>query len=387
MKTTSPIALPGLTPGELRRYARHLTLPQVGREGQQRLKAARVLLVGAGGLGSPAALYLAAAGVGTLGLVDHDAVDFSNLQRQVLYGTSDVGRRKLESAAERLGDLNPEVRLTTHDARLTSHNAIEILADYDVVVDGSDNFPTRYLVSDACVLLGKPDVYGSIHRFEGQVSVFHAGRGPCYRCLYRDPPPPELVPSCEQAGVLGVLPGIVGALQAAEAIKLVLGTGEPLVGRLLLVDALTMRFRELTLARDSECPVCGDQPTITRLIDYDTFCGVVPRSEESGRMNVTPAGLKAEMAQGKKLTLLDVREQWEWDLAHIEGSVLMPLSTLPARLGELDQGSAIVTVCHRGSRATQAARYLKGQGVADVRVLQGGIDLWAEQVEPGMERY
>ena len=386
MKTTSPIALPGLTPEELRRYARHLTLPQVGLEGQQRLKAARVLLVGAGGLGSPAALYLAAAGVGTLGLVDHDTVDFSNLQRQVLYGTSNVGQRKLDAAQARLADLNPEVRLTTHDTRLTSTNAIEILADYDVIVDGSDNFPTRYLVSDACVLLGKPDVYGSIHRFEGQVAVFHAGRGPCYRCLYRDPPPPELVPSCEQAGVLGVLPGIVGALQAAEAIKLVLGTGEPLVGRLLLVDALTMRFRELTLPRDPDCPVCGDQPTITRLIDYDTFCGVAPRNE-AGRMNMTPVELKAEMEQGSKLTLLDVREQWEWDLAHIAGSVHMPLSTLPARLGELDQSSTIVTVCHHGGRATQAARYLKGQGVPDVRVLQGGVDGWAEQVEPGMERY
>jgi sulfur-carrier protein adenylyltransferase/sulfurtransferase len=387
MKTTTPISLPGLTPDEQRRYARHLTLPQVGREGQQRLKAARVLLVGVGGLGSPAALYLAAAGVGSLGLLDHDTVDYSNLQRQILYGTADVGRAKLEAARARLSDANPEVRLTTHDARLTSANALEILADYDVIVDGSDNFPTRYLVSDACVLLGKPDVYGSIHRFEGQVSVFHAGRGPCYRCLYRDPPPPELVPSCEQAGVLGVLPGIVGALQAAEAIKLVLGTGESLVGRLLLVDALTMRFRELTLARDPDCPVCGDQPTITALIDYDTFCGVTPRSEVAGRMNVTPTELKAEMGQGKRITLLDVREQWEWDLCHIEGSVHMPLSSLPGRLEELDQASAIVTVCHRGSRATQAARFLLGQGAADVRVLQGGVDGWAVEVEPGMARY
>jgi len=387
-KTTSLVPPAGLSSDELRRYARHLTLPQVGLEGQSRLKAARVLLVGVGGLGSPAALYLAAAGVGSLGLVDHDAVDLSNLQRQVLHGTSDVGRSKLDSARDRLADINPLVRLTTHDVRLTSANAMSILADYDVIVDGSDNFATRYLVNDACALLGKPDVYGSIYRFEGQVSVFDVTRGPCYRCLYRDPPPPELVPSCEQAGVLGVLPGIVGALQAAEAIKLVLGSGESLVGRLLLVDALGMRFREMTLARDPDCPVCGEHPTLQQLIDYDAFCGAPrARPKDETRMVITPAELKAELDSGASLTVLDVREAWEWDLCHIEGSVHIPLSQLPERLPELPQGVGVVTLCHHGGRASQAARFLMANGVAQVRVLQGGVEGWAEQVDPGMARY
>lgn len=388
MTTTTPLTLPGLTAEELQRYARHLTLPQVGVEGQRRLKAARVLLVGVGGLGSPAAMYLAAAGVGSLGLVDHDAVDLTNLQRQVLHGTSGIGRSKLASASARLTDLNPQVRLTLHAVRLTSANAMEILADYDVIVDGSDNFPTRYLVNDACALLGKPDVYGSIHRFDGQVSVFQADRGPCYRCLYRDPPPPELVPSCAEGGVLGVLPGIVGSLQAAEAIKIVLGVGEPLVGRLLLIDALTMRFRELALVKDPDCPLCGERPTMTRLIDYDAFCGVAPQpTKESVSMELSVSEVKQALDRGEKLILLDVREDWEWDICHVAGSVHIPFATLPERMAELDQGAEIITICHKGGRSLQAARYLKGAGVGKVRSMRGGVEGWAVEVDPSMARY
>ncbi len=389
MSTLVPPALPGLTPEELQRYARHLSLPEVGVAGQRRLKAARVLLVGVGGLGSPAALYLAAAGVGTLGLVDSDVVEASNLQRQVLHGSSAVGTPKLASAAARLADLNPSVRVEPHDTRLTSANAMSILADYDIVVDGSDNFPTRYLVNDACALLGKPDVYGSIHRFEGQVSVFWAERGPCYRCLYRDPPPPELVPSCEQAGVLGVLPGIVGALQAAEAIKLVLGAGTALTGRLLLVDALAMRFRDLALEKDPDCALCGPHRTVTRLIDYDAFCGAAPRTDPGRKetMDLTVFELKDALAQGEPLLLLDVRQQWEVDICRIEGSRHIPLHELPNRLAELEPGAAIVTICHGGSRSMQAARFLMASGLANVRSLKGGIEAWAVGVDPSMARY
>jgi molybdopterin/thiamine biosynthesis adenylyltransferase/rhodanese-related sulfurtransferase len=387
MHLSSPV-LPALTAEERRRYARHLTLPQIGPEGQRRLRAARVLVVGVGGLGSPAAMYLAAAGVGALGLVDHDAVDLSNLQRQVLHGTAAVGTPKLASAALRLRDLNPDVALEPHPARLTGDNALAILADYDLVVDGSDNFPTRYLLNDACALLGKPLVYGSIHRFEGQVSVFWAERGPCYRCLFREPPPPDQVPSCEEGGVLGVLPGIVGTLQATEAIKLVLEIGEPLVGRLLLVDALAMRFRELRLDKDPECPLCGAHPTIRTLIDYDAFCGVGPRgAREPARMEVTPLALKDEIAAGRKIVLVDVREQWELDLCRIAGSVHIPMYDLPARLDEIDRAATVVTVCHRGGRSLQAAMFLKANGFADVRSLRGGVDVWAADVEPGMARY
>ena len=387
--TTIPVARSGLTPDELQRYARHLTLPQVGLEGQQRLKDARVLIIGMGGLGSPAALYLAAAGIGSLGLVDHDAVDLSNLQRQVLYGSSDVGRPKLEAARARLHDVNPLVRLTTHDARLTSSNALEILADYDVIVDGSDNFPTRYLVNDACALLGKPNVYGSIHRFDGQVSVFHAERGPCYRCLFRDPPPPELVPSCAEGGVLGVLPGIVGSLQAAEALKIVLGVGEPLIGRLLLIDVLKMQFRELALERDPDCPMCGERATITRLIDYDAFCGMTPPAPEAGPMSLelTALELRDALATKRPITLLDVREQWEFDLCHLPGALHMPLSSLPDRMGELDAAAEVVTICHHGGRSMQAARFLKASGHDKVLNLKGGVSAWAEQVDPSMAQY
>ncbi len=383
---TPAARLPGLSADEQRRYARHLVLPEVGSEGQRRLKAARVLVVGLGGLGSPAAMYLAAAGVGTIGLVDHDAVDVSNLQRQVLHGTSGVGRPKLESAIARLKDLNPHVRLAPHAARLSSRNALDVLRDYDVVLDGSDNFPTRYLVNDACALLGIPDVYGSIHRFEGQVSVFWKGRGPCYRCLYRDPPPPELVPSCEEGGVLGVLPGIVGSLQAAEAIKLVLGAGEPLVGRLLLLDALAMSFRELALERDPDCPLCGTHPTIDTLIDYDAFCGVGQRTEPRG-MEVTAQDLKQELASAHPPTILDVREEWEWEIGHIEPSVHVPLAMLPEKLAELDPAGSYVTICHRGSRSLQAARFMMASGIANVRSLAGGIDHWSAEVDSTVERY
>ena len=381
MIATAATQLPGLTAEELRRYARHLTLPEVGLEGQRRLKGARVLLVGVGGLGSPAALYLAAAGVGTLGLVDFDLVSESNLQRQVLFGVKDAGSRKLEAGSRRLNDLNPNVQLVSHEGRLTSKNALEIFADYDVIVDGSDNFPTRYLVNDACALLGKPDVYGAIHRFEGQVSVFWADRGPCYRCLYRDPPPPELVPSCEQAGVLGVLPGIVGTLQAAEVIKLLLGAGQSLAGRLLLVDALTMRFREMELSKDPDCPMCGPQRTIDALIDYDAFC------LGEAAMEVTVFDLRDKLAAKQPVVILDVRQPWEVEIGAIEGSRFIPLHELPGRLAELDQQAEIITVCHRGGRATQATRFLQANGFAGARTLTGGIDAWSVEIDPAVERY
>lgn len=384
------MVLPGLAAEELRRYARHLSLPEVGLEGQQRLKASRVLLVGVGGLGSPAALYLAAAGVGTLGLVDHDVVDASNLQRQVLFGESDAGSRKLVAGSRRLRELNPHIQVVTHDTRLTSANALGILTDYDIVVDGSDNFPTRYLVNDACALLGKPDVYGAIHRFEGQVSVFWAARGPCYRCLYRDPPPPELVPSCEQAGVLGVLPGIVGALQAAEAIKLILGAGESLTGRLLLVDALAMRFREMALSRDPGCPVCGPRRSITRLIDYDAFCAGTPAlqpRQQEGPMEIAPTELRDLLAAKQPVVVVDVRQPWEHQIARIKGSTLIPLNELPQRLGDLDPQAEIVTYCHHGGRSLQAARFLQASGFRKVRSLAGGIEAWSVQVDPAVERY
>ncbi len=373
---------------EMQRYARHLILPEVGLEGQRKLKASRVLIVGVGGLGSPAALYLAAAGVGTLGLVDFDLVEHSNLQRQILHHTESVGKPKLESAASRVRGVNPGVELMLHETHLTSANALEILAPYDVVLDGSDNFPTRYLVNDACALLGKPDVYGSIFRFDGQASVFWAARGPCYRCLYREPPPPELVPSCAEGGVLGVLPGIIGTLQALEALKLLLGTGETLVGRLLLFDALKLHFRELVLERDPECPLCGSRPTIHGLVDYEAFCGVggAARRDTEG-LEVSPRALASELRSGGKLQLVDVREPFEWEICHIDGSVLVPLADLPARLGELTPGAPVVAVCHTGRRSLDAARFLRSRGFPDARSLAGGVALWAEDVEPTMTRY
>jgi len=382
-------SLPTLSPAETLRYSRHLILPDIGLAGQQRLKAARVLLVGAGGLGSPAALYLAAAGVGTMGLVDWDVVDVTNLQRQIMHGTSGIGGSKLDSARARLLDLNPHVHVETFSTRLTSENALDILRNFDIVVDGSDNFPTRYLVNDSCVLLGKPNVYGSIFRFDGQASVFDARVGPCYRCLFADPPPPDLVPSCAEGGVLGVLPGIIGSIQALETIKLIVGVGETLVGRLLLCDARRMQFRELALAKDPDCPVCGTHPTVTALIDYEAFCGV--RTGEGGRMGdgveIEPTELKKEWASNPDLVVLDVREPHEHEIARIEGARLIPLSELPGRLSEIDGRAEIVTHCHHGMRSLAALELLKGAGFAHVRSLRGGIDAWSVDVDPEVPRY
>lgn len=378
---------PHLTPDQLQRYARHLTLPEIGVAGQRKLAGARVLLIGAGGLGSPAALYLAAAGVGTLGIVDDDVVDISNLQRQVLHGTSTLGIAKTVSAAARLADLNPGVQVAEHRERLAAVNARKIIAQYDLVLDGSDNFPTRYLVNDACILEGKPFVYGSIYRFEGQLSLFGAKDGPCYRCLFAEPPAPELVPSCVDAGVLGVLPGIVGTLQALEAIKWIAGIGESAVGRLLLIDALALRFREIAIRRDPDCAMCGEAATITDLIDYEAFCGVAPFGVAGQASEVTAEALAAELRGATPPVLVDVREQWEYDLAHLSGARLVPLGELPSRLAELPAAASLVTVCHKGVRSERAASLLRRAGFARVRSLAGGVDAWAEQVEPAMRRY
>ena len=379
-------ALPALSHDEILRYSRHLLLPEVGVEGQRRLKAARVLCVGAGGLGSPAILYLAAAGVGTIGLVDFDTVDLTNLQRQIVHATGDVGRRKIASAGERVMALNPGVRVEAHDLRLTSANALDLVARYDIVLDGSDNFPTRYLVNDACALAGRPYVYGSIFRFEGQASVFDASIGPCYRCLHPEPPPPGLVPSCAEGGVLGVLPGIIGSIQALEAIKLIVGAGTPLVGRLLLFDALRLGFRELELRKDPECPLCGDRPTVRALIDYDAFCGVGSQPQLSGP-EVAATSLRDELAGGEAPLLIDVREAGEWEIARVPGARLIPLGELPARLAEVDPRRHVVTYCHRGVRSMKALEILRAAGFHDVRSLAGGIDAWARDVDPAMARY
>jgi adenylyltransferase/sulfurtransferase len=377
---------PALSHQEVLRYSRHLLLPEVGLEGQRKLKAARVLCIGAGGLGSSLTLYLAAAGIGTIGLVDFDLVDLTNLQRQIVHGTSTVGTPKLASATARLTDLNPNVKVEGFEERLTSANALEILADFDVVVDGTDNFPTRYLVNDACVLLGKPNVYGSIFRFEGQASVFDARRGPCYRCLYSEPPPPGLVPSCAEGGVLGVLPGIIGSIQALETIKLVLGAGESLIGRLVLFDALRLRFRELSLRKDPACPICGEHPSIHELIDYEAFCGIGAEPAYSGP-EVTVQELKAELDAGRPLVVVDVREPHEWEIVHLESATLIPLGSLPDRLGELDGHAEIVTHCHHGARSMKALEILRGAGYSRVRSLKGGIDEWAAVVDPTLARY
>jgi adenylyltransferase/sulfurtransferase len=378
-----------LSPEELQRYARHIILPGVELAGQERLKAARVLVIGAGGLGSPVALYLAAAGIGTLGLVDFDVVDVSNLQRQLLHGTSDVGRTKLDSARDRIRDVNPHVRVVPHATRLTSSNALEILRGYDVVVDGTDNFSTRYLVNDACVLLGIPNVYGSIFRFEGQASVFSTADGPCYRCLFPEPPPPGLVPSCAEGGVLGVLPGLIGTIQATEAIKLVLGVGSSLAGRLLLVDALTMEMRSVKLRRDPQCPACGTR-TITGLIDYDEFCGVkdmVGANDGGAVEEITPRELAARLLEGADLDLIDVREQREWDLTHLEGSRLIPLGTLPDSIATLDPSREIVVLCRSGKRSETAARQLQAAGFRKVKNLAGGLLRWSDDVDPKVPKY
>jgi adenylyltransferase/sulfurtransferase len=373
---------------EIARYSRHLTLPEVGVEGQLRLRGASALLVGAGGLGSPLGIYLATAGLGRLGLVDFDVVDLSNLQRQVLYGTPDIGRPKLDLARRRIEEINPHVTVDTHPVRLTSDNALEILRDYDLVIDGTDNFPTRYLVNDACVLLGKPNVYGSIFRFEGQVSVFWAKRGPCYRCLYPDPPPPGAVPNCAEGGVLGVLPGIIGSMQATEAIKLILERGEPLIGRLMLLDALEMRFRELRLRKDPQCPVCGESPSIRELIDYEAACGVATASPslESTEM-IDVDSLRGRLDCGEPPTLLDVRTQQEWAICRLQGATLIPLRELGARVEELDRGQEIIVYCHLGVRGARAVELLRGYGFSKVRNLSGGIDAWSISVDPSIPRY
>jgi len=377
-----------LSPEELLRYSRHLTLPDVGLQGQSKLRDTRVLLVGAGGLGSPAALYLAAAGVGTLGIVDFDLVDRSNLQRQILHGTSDIGQAKIDSARARLGDINPHVQVETFGEHLTSANALEILGKFDIVVDGSDNFPTRYLVNDACVLLGKPDIYGSVFRFDGQVSVFATKQGPCYRCLYAEPPPPDLVPSCAEGGVLGVLPGIIGSLQALEAIKLIVGFGQPLIGRLLLFDGRRMQFRELALAKDPDCPVCGTHPTVKELIDYEAFCGAGDGGPEGADgVEITPKDLQRERSRKPDLLLVDVREPREAEIASIEGARLIPLRELPRRLGELPGHAEIVTHCHHGQRSLQAREILVGAGFHNVRSLAGGIDAWSREIDSEVPRY
>ena len=377
--------LPELSRAELLRYSRHLILPEVGLEGQRRLKASSALIVGAGGLGSPLALYLVAAGVGRVGLVDFDQVDETNLQRQILHGSSSVGRSKLESARERLADLNPHVQVDLHETRLSRDNAFEILEPYQVVVDGTDNFPTRYLVNDACGLLGKPNVHGSIFRFEGQVSVFDVARGPCYRCLYPEPPPPGLVPSCAEGGVLGVLPGVIGVLQGIETLKLLLGIGEPLIGRLLLFEALGMSFRELKLRKDPACPLCGERPTLKRLVDYEQFCGLAP-SLEAEAWEIAPRELQAVRDRGD-VVVLDVREPHEHAIARIEGARLIPLGTLPARIGELDSSQPIVVYCHHGVRSKMALDFLRRAGFAKLQHLKGGIDAWSRDVDPTVSRY
>jgi adenylyltransferase/sulfurtransferase len=381
-----------LSPEELTRYSRHLLMPEVTIDGQRRLKQARILCIGAGGLGSPAALYLAAAGVGTLGLVDADRVDLSNLQRQVLHGTKDVGRSKVESACDRLWDANPNVKTIAHDVRFTAKNARDLVADYDIVVDGSDNFPTRYLSNDVCVFARKPNVYGSIFRFDGQTTVFapHLG-GPCYRCLFPEPPPPGSVPNCAEAGVLGVLPGIVGLLQATEAIKLILGLGESLVGRLLHFDALKMKFREFRLRRDPECPVCGEHPTITAPIDYEQFCGMPGAGAGAKSKDAIPAisvhELKQKMEARENFVLIDVREPFEFEIARIDGARLIPLSELANRMGDLGRDDEIVIHCHSGMRSAEAVRLLRREGFTKVYNLDGGIDAWSNEIDPEVPKY
>jgi molybdopterin/thiamine biosynthesis adenylyltransferase/rhodanese-related sulfurtransferase/molybdopterin converting factor small subunit len=380
-----------LSQAEILRYSRHLIMPEVAMVGQKRLKASRVLLIGAGGLGSPLGMYLAAAGVGTLGLVDFDVVDYTNLHRQVIHGTRDVGRPKLESAKDRIADINPEVRVEPFETALTSANALEIFKDFDVVVDGTDNFPTRYLVNDACVLLGKPNVYGSIFRFDGQATVFWAGHGPCYRCLYPEPPPPGLVPSCAEGGVLGILPGIVGLVQAAETVKLVLGQGTPLLGRLLLFDALQMKFRELKIKASPDCPVCGPNRTIHELIDYEQFCGVRPAAHAADGgfevPTITPRELKARLDRGDRPVLLDVRNQPEWDIARLPGARLLPLPELASRVHELNSADEVVVYCKSGVRSAQAAEFLRSTGFRKLSHLGGGLDRWSVEVDPSLPRY
>jgi adenylyltransferase/sulfurtransferase len=390
MATASLTPVSDLSKDEILRYSRHLIMPEVGMDGQLKLKNAKVLCIGAGGLGSPLLLYLAAAGVGRLGIVDFDVVDFTNLQRQVIHGTADVGRSKLESARATIREINPNVEVVGHDARLTSENALELFRDFNIIVDGTDNFPTRYLVNDACVLLGKPNVYGSIFRFEGQASIFYARQGPCYRCLYPEPPPPGLVPSCAEGGVLGVLPGIVGCLQAMETIKLIIGQGQTLIGRLLVFDALGMKFRELKLRKNPDCPVCGAHPTITKLIDYEQFCGI--RGEEHtpvmiGVPEIGPREVKKMIDEKQPFVLIDVREPHEFQICRIPGSTLIPLGEIPKRMHELDSASEIVVHCRSGQRSARAVEFLMKAGFQKIHNLKGGILAWSDQVDPSVPKY
>jgi molybdopterin/thiamine biosynthesis adenylyltransferase/rhodanese-related sulfurtransferase len=389
MATTIAPELPTLSNDEVLRYSRHLIMPEVGMEGQQKLKAARVLCIGTGGLGSPLALYLAAAGVGTLGLVDFDVVDFTNLQRQIIHFTSDVGKPKLESAKQKLAEINPFVNVKTFQTKLTSDNALQIFADFDIIVDGTDNFPTRFLVNDACVFTGKPNVYGSIFRFEGQASVFGAKDGPCYRCLYPEPPPPGLVPSCAEGGVLGILPGLVGLIQATETIKLILGTGNPLVGRLLLVDALGMKFRELKLRKNPDCVVCGTHPTVTKLIDYEEFCGIRGQEtpvNQSGVPEISVEELKRKLDAKEDIFILDVREPHEYQICNLNGH-LIPLNDLPKRVSELDPSKEMVVHCRSGARSAHAVGFLRQAGFTKASNLAGGILAWADRVDPKVPKY
>ena len=381
-----------LLPEEIQRYSRHLILPEVGMEGQIKLKNSSVLLVGTGGLGAPLGLYLAAAGIGKIGLVDFDVVDFSNLQRQIIHGTKDVGRKKLDSAADSMLDINPHLEIVKYEVALTSDNALDIIKDYDVVADGTDNFPTRYLVNDACVLLGKPNAYGSIFRFEGQASVFGYQDGPCYRCLYPEPPPPGLVPSCAEGGVLGILPGIIGVIQATEVVKLLLGIGATLKGRLLLYDALNMKFRELKLRRNPECPICGDHRTITKLIDYHQFCGIMPEApapsaEEIKMTDISPKQVKERIDRGDNFILIDVREPHEYQICSIPTAKLIPLGELPKHLSELDPNADYVMHCKGGGRSAKACELLRASGFKTVRNMTGGIGSWSDQVDPTVPKY
>jgi adenylyltransferase/sulfurtransferase len=382
-----------LSNDEVKRYSRHLIMPEVGVDGQQKLKQGSVLCIGAGGLGSPAALYLAAAGVGRIGIVDFDVVDYSNLQRQVIHGTPDVGRSKLASAKDRLLGLNPHITIDTYETALSSKNALDLFKPYDVILDGTDNFPTRYLTNDACVILGKPNAYGSIFRFEGQASVFATQGGPCYRCLYPEPPPPGLVPSCAEGGVLGVLPGVVGTIQATEAIKLIMGIGEPLIGRFLIYDALRMKFRELKLKKDPDCPVCGTHPTVTELIDYEQFCGVAPAAQEvavntaSNDTETDVRELKRKIDTKEDFFLLDVREPNEFQIGRIPGSTLIPLGEVPQRFNEIPRNKEIVVHCKMGARSARAAAFLRQQGFKSVKNLKGGILDWSDKIDPSVPKY
>jgi adenylyltransferase/sulfurtransferase len=386
-----------LSKDEILRYSRHLILPEVGLEGQKKLKAAKVLMVGAGGLGAPLGLYLAASGVGRVGIVDFDVVDFTNLQRQVIHGTKDVGRKKLDSAADSMLDINPYMQVDKFDTAITSENALDIIKDYDMVVDGTDNFPTRYLINDACVLLKKPNVYGSIFRFEGQATIFATEGGPCYRCLYPEPPPPGLVPSCAEGGVLGILPGMIGVIQATEAVKLILGIGEPLIGRLLLYDALAMRYRELKLRRNPECPVCGDHPSIHELIDYHQFCGVPNPAEVAPVAEPLPGyvsdteidavALKAKLDHGDKFQFIDVREPHEYQIASIPGAKLIPLGDVPKRVGELDPNAETIVHCKMGGRSAKACDFLRQSGFKNVKNMIGGITAWSDKIDPSVPKY